>query len=185
MVSLIMELVRNCSFILTTGTGSQSRLRRLKNGLPQGSFLAPLLFNINICDLPVTISRKFAYADDLAIMYATFNWKTLEKTLSQDKATISSYLQKWKFKLSTAKMVSAAFHVNNKEARRDLFISIKGQSLPYCAEPMYLDIKMARALTFCRHLDSPSKTTRVGLLRRLVRPTWGAGSQHSAEPLWS
>ena len=76
-------------FTLTTGTGLQSRLRRPKNGVPQGSVLAFLLFNIYIHDLPVTIARKFAYAGDLAIMHATSNCKTLEETLSQDMATIS------------------------------------------------------------------------------------------------
>ena len=34
MVKMIMELVRNRSFTLTTGDSKQSRLRRLKNGLP-------------------------------------------------------------------------------------------------------------------------------------------------------
>ena len=46
MVQMIMELVRNRSFTLTTGDIKQSTLRRLRNGLPQGSVLAPLLFNI-------------------------------------------------------------------------------------------------------------------------------------------
>ena len=43
MVSMIMELIQNRSFTLTTGSGQRSRLRRLKNGVPQGSVLAPLL----------------------------------------------------------------------------------------------------------------------------------------------
>ena len=56
MVKMIMELVRNRSFTLTTGDSKQSRLRRLKNGVSQGSVLAPLLFNIYTYDLPSMIS---------------------------------------------------------------------------------------------------------------------------------
>ena len=73
MVKMIMELVRNRSFTFTTGDSKQSRLRRLKNGVPQGSVLAPLLFNIYTYDLPSTISRKFAYADDLALLHSSGN----------------------------------------------------------------------------------------------------------------
>ena len=43
MIRMIMELVRNRSFTLTTGDSKLSGLRRLKNGLPQGSVLASLL----------------------------------------------------------------------------------------------------------------------------------------------
>ena len=77
MVRMIMELVRNRSFTLTTGDSKQSRLRRLKNSVPQGSVLAPLLFNIYTYDFPSMISRKFAYADDLALLHSSGNWKDL------------------------------------------------------------------------------------------------------------
>ena len=69
MVHMIMEMVGNRSFTLTTGNGKRSRLRRLKNGVPQGSVSEPLLFNIYISDLSTTVSRKYAYADDLAIIH--------------------------------------------------------------------------------------------------------------------
>ena len=38
------------------------------------------------------ISRKFTYADDLALLYFSGNWKDLEGTLSQDMSTLSAYL---------------------------------------------------------------------------------------------
>jgi len=92
---------------LTTRNGKRSRLRSLKNGVPQGSVPTPLLFNIYISDLPTTISRKYAYADNLAIMNADGECQTVEGVLSKHIATVSEYLQTWKLKLSTTKTVSA------------------------------------------------------------------------------
>jgi len=82
MVHMITEMVSNRSFILTTGNGQRSRLRRLKNGVPQGSVMAPLLFNIYPSDLPATISRKYAYADVIATMHADGDWLSVEGALS-------------------------------------------------------------------------------------------------------
>ena len=134
MVHMIMEMVGNGSFILTTGNGQRSRLRRIKNGVPQGSVLAPLLFNIYTSDLPTTISRKYAYADDLAIMHADRDWQAVEGVLTKDMATLGEYLQTWKLKLSTAKTVSAVFNLNNKEAKRELKVNYNNKTLPFCSE---------------------------------------------------
>ena len=41
MIRMIIELVPNRTFTLTISDSKQSRLRRLRNGLPQGSVLAP------------------------------------------------------------------------------------------------------------------------------------------------
>ena len=58
------------------------------NGVPQVSVLPPLLFNTCISDLPTTISRKNAYADDLAIMHADTDWQAVEGVLAKDIATV-------------------------------------------------------------------------------------------------
>ena len=73
MVRMLMELVRNRSFTLTTGDSKQSRLRRLKNGVPQGSVLAFPLFNIYTYDFFSMISSKVAYADDLVLLHSSGN----------------------------------------------------------------------------------------------------------------
>ena len=176
MVKMIMELVRNRSFTLTTGDSKQSRLRRLKNGVPQGSVLAPLLFNIYTYDLPSMISRKFIYADDLALLHSSGNWKDLEGTLSQDMSTLSAYLQTWRLKLSHTKTVTTAFHLNNREAKRELKVYNNSRLLPFCPTPTYLGVKLDRSLTFRHHLVALRKklSSRVTLLRRLVGSGWGA-----------
>jgi len=169
-------MVGNRSFTFTNGNGQRSRLRRLKNGVPQGSVLAPLLFNIYISHLPTTISRKYAYADDLAIMHVDGDWQAVEGVLSKDMATLGEYLQTWKLKLSTTKTVSAAFHLNNKEAKGELKVNFNNET--FCSEPKYLGVTMDRSLTYRRHLESLRKklTSRVALLRRLAGSGWGAGT---------
>ena len=78
------------------------------------------------------ISRKFAYADDLALLHSSGNWKDLEGTLCQDMSTLSAYLQTWRLKLSHTKTVTTAFHLNNREAKRELKVYNNGGLLPFC-----------------------------------------------------
>jgi len=177
MVRMIMEMVGNRIFTFTTGNNKWSRLRHLTNGFPQGSVLAPLLFNIYTSDLPITLSRKYAHADDLAIMHAYGVWQAVEGELSKDMATMGKYLQTLKLKLSTAKMVSTVFHLNNKGAKRELKVNFDNETLPFCSEPKFLAVTLSRSLTYPRHLESLRKklTSRVTLLKRqLVGSGWGA-----------
>ena len=154
MIHMIMEMVGNRSFTLTTGNSKRNWLRYLKNSVPQGSVLAPLLFNIYISDRPTTISRKNAYADDLALMHADRDWQAVEGALSNDMETLGEYLQTWKLKLSTTKTVSAIFHLNNKESKRELKVNFNNDILPFCSEPKYLGVTLDRSLTYRRHLKS-------------------------------
>ena len=183
MVRMIMELVRNRSFTLITGNNKQSSLRRLENGVSQGSVLAPLILNIYTYDLPSMISRKFAYADELALLHSSGNWKDLEGTLSQDMSTLSAYLQTWKLKLSHTKTVTAAVHLNNREAKRELKVYNNVRLLLFCPTPTYLGIKLYRSLTFrhhCQHSGIAQKTIlarHTAELRRLVGSGWGASAK--------
>ena len=91
-------------------------------------------------------------------------------------ATLGEYIQTWKLKLNTTKTVSAAFHLNNKEAKRELKVNFNYESLPFCSEPKYLGVTLDRSLTYRRHFQSLRKelTSRVALLRRLAGSSWGA-----------
>ena len=116
------------------------------------------------------ISRKFAYADDLALLHSSGNWKDLEGTLSQDMSTLSAYLQTWRLNLSHTKMVTAAFYLNNQEAKHELKVYNNNRLLPFCPTPTYLVVKLDRLLTFCYHLVALHKKLSlcITLLRRLV-----------------
>ena len=176
---MIIELVQNRSFTLSTGDSMPSRLRRLKNGVPQGPVLAPLLFHIYIYDLPSITFKKYAYVDDLAILNSSGDWKVLERTLSKDMTTLSAYLQTWPLKLSHAKTVTTVFNLHNREAKRELKVKNNGKILPFLPMPTYLGVKLDRALTYRHHLEALHKklSTRVSLLRRLTSSRWGASAK--------
>ena len=162
--------------MITTGDSKPSRLRRLRNSVPQGSVLAPLLFNIYTNDVPSITSKKFAYADDLAILHTSGDWKELE---SQDMTALSEHLQTWRLKLSHTKTVTAAFHLHNREAKCELKVYNIGKTLPFCPVPTYLGVKLDRSLTYRPHLEALCKKlcARVSLLRRLAGTGWGASTK--------
>ena len=125
------------------------------------------------------ISIKFAYADDLELLHSSGNWKDLKGTLSQDMFILSLYLQTWKLKLSHTKTVTAAFHLNNLEAKHELKVYNNDRFLLFCATPAYLGVKLNRSFTFRHHLVALCKkqSSLVTLLRRLVGSGWGAGAK--------
>ena len=178
-VRMIKELVRNRSFTLTTGDSKPNRLRHLKNGVPQGLILAPLLFNISIYDLPSVTSKKYAYAQDLAILHSFGDRKVLKRTLNEDMTTLSANFQTWWLKLSHAKTEMAAFHLHNSEAKPELKVKNNGKILLFCPVPTYLGAKLDTALTYRHHLKALRKKLfkRFSLLRRLASSGWGAGAK--------
>jgi len=78
-------------------------------------------------------------------MHADGDWQAVEGVLSKDTAKLGEYLQTWKLKLSTMKTVSAVFHPNNKEGKRELKVN---ETLPFCSEPKYLGVTLDRSLTY-------------------------------------
>ena len=57
--------------------GDKSKTRKIKNGVPQGSVLAPTLFNVYISDMPQTKSIKLGYADDWVLAHQSTSLENL------------------------------------------------------------------------------------------------------------
>ena len=119
--------------------------------------LAPLLYNIYTYDLPSMTPQKYAYVGDLALLYASQDWKAVEDTLSQDMTTLSDYLQTWRLKFSNTKTVTAVFHLNNRETKRELNAYNNGNLLPPYPVSTYLGVKLDRSLFFRHHLKALRK----------------------------
>ena len=74
--------------------------------------------------------------------------------------TLSAYLQTWKLKLSHTKTMTAAFHLNNREAKRELKVYNNDRLLLFCPIPTYLWGKTGQIA----HVSSPSS----GIVRKTI-----------------
>ena len=154
MMSFIMDMLSTRSFVLHTNDGQRRRLGIMKNDVPPGSVLSPMLFNIYIGDiyLPETTSRKYGYADALAILLRRPSWKEMEEGLNKDMTILLDYLRKWRIQLSIGKTVSAAYHLHHREAKRELDVFVDNKRLVFQQDPNYLGVRLYRMLNFKHHI---------------------------------
>ena len=79
-------------------------------GVPQGSTLSPLLFNIYISDIPIMHNcEQYLYADDFALSSTAKNPKTIIKNLDIGLKKYARYCKKWKLKLNETKTEAIFF----------------------------------------------------------------------------
>jgi len=102
--------------------------------------------------------------------------------LTKDMATVGEYLQTWKLQISNTKTVSATFHLNNKEAKRELKVIYNNETLPFFSEPKYLGV----TLTYCRHLKSLRKklTSRLETTLRIATLALVHSTAEYCAPVW-
>ena len=155
----------------------KSRWRSQKNGLPKGSVLAPLLFNIYTNDQPLhTDCGRFIYADDLCITTQRRDFQHVEHTLELALDEMSIYYSSNHLKPNLAKTQICCFHLRNREAQRKLDVTWNSLELDHYPNPIYLGVTLDRTLSFKQHaLNTKAKVnTRNNLLRKLTNSRWGA-----------
>ena len=175
-VSIIKSLLENRRFYVELD-GRKSRWRNQKNGLPQGSVLAPILFNIYTNDQPEFADiRRFIYADDLSLATQSTSFETIETRLTEALEELTDYYTKNSLNANPGKTQVCAFHLNNHAAGRKLNITWNDQILENDSHPKYLGVTLDRTLSFSKHVQNVKAkiATRNNLLSKLANSTWGA-----------
>jgi hypothetical protein len=85
--------------------GSDSNIRLILHGVPQGSVLGPLLFLIYINDLNKSIhySNVYHFADDTNLLYIHSSPKTIQNKINKDLKGLYTWLLANKISLNVAK----------------------------------------------------------------------------------
>jgi hypothetical protein len=175
MVSLVEDMLSNRQFRVFVEDKS-SKFRFLNNGLPQGLVFSPILFNLYTNDLPPTNSRKFIYADDLAMAYQHQNFENVENGLSDDLIPLNKYFTKWRLCPNPQKTEVCCFHLVNNQKNRKLKVVFNETTIKHNYSPTYLGVTLDSSLTFKLHIEKLQQKlkTRNNIIHKLAGTSWGA-----------
>lgn len=148
--------------------GSSSPYFNIPAGVPQGSLLAPILFNILTNDIPTPKDcNLISYADDTALLCSSTKWniKLLRKRLTAGLEAIEKYLSVWKIKINSGKTEFIIFSKAQKMHRiKSNFPPVyKGVTFPWKEEVKYLGVTLDAKLMFKSHIERVIKQANANI----------------------
>lgn len=181
------DFISNRSIQVRVGT-TYSNVKQLDMGLPQGSILSPILFNIFIADLPTILNRDTTlvqFADDIC-MWRKVTMKRLtpkrsinhiQRVYQNELNNIEKYLKINGLSLSLEKTKIVLFNsgVNPKILPE---FHINGTRLQYTENMKFLGVFFNSKLNWSKHISHILTKARkaLNLLKVIVSHKWGQDS---------
>ena len=143
---------------------STSSLRPIKAGIPQGSVLGPLLYNIFTGDIPIPDDSSAliaTFADDTVLMYShnSLNIATSKLQVILDKTT--TWFAKWQLKINQTKTTQVIF--TNKTNYTPQHLTINNTKISIDTSAKYLGMHIDNKLTWKRHIMKKKEQLRIRL----------------------
>ena len=132
--------------------GASSTWMEDKHGVPQGSPLSPLLFNIFIAPALEGVDLERAlFADDMAVYASGASVPDICERISRSLKPLSAWARKWGVEFNFAK--SGATVLTQKHQTPTPAVTFQGKALIHLQQVQYLGVILDRRLSWKPHLE--------------------------------
>ena len=169
--------------------GLLSTKRKIEAGVPQGSVLGPILFNLYFNDISLSILKNLdasqaiktelaMFADDVALWVASKSTQQINNKLQQSLNNIESWMNKWRMKVSANKTVFTLFNKSNRDIGNQLKLEYKKTKLQHDKHPKFLGVILDPGLRLHKHVENITDRAhkRNNFLKSIKGKGWGASS---------
>lgn len=159
-ISIISKFLINRSFIVKLGN-SYSVPKQILAGVPQGSVLGPILFNVSNYDIPLSADFDLLqFADDTAVAISYDSAKGIESKINKYLFTLNKWYYNWKFILSEDKselihFVGSVRQIGpgRRRTARNFNIKINGTRILHTKSIKYLGVHFSANNRFNVHIN--------------------------------
>ena len=159
--------------------GTRSKTFILKEGLPQGSAISPLLFLVFINDIDVDLSMETLaslFADDTSIWCQGGKLEELAKKGMQPEIDkIIKWADEWKMAINSGKTKAMTISSSTAATGKELNLKVDGKPLGQVKKFKFLGITIDADLRFSDHATSLAKKCkkRNNILKSMAWKDWG------------
>lgn len=178
--SPIVKIIYNLCYVKVFNVYYNNSLNspRIKfSGLPQGSVLSPLLYNIYkfsfVDALPLNV-KYLQYADDIVIYQTGQNSESISLSINKALDSILNWLDDHSLSLSTEKTKAMLFSRCRK--RPNSYIKINGLNINFSDSVRFLGIELDSKINFKLHFNKVHVqcSKLLNILKYLKGTKWGA-----------
>lgn len=154
LVKIVQSFLSNRTFAVAVN-GESSSAHNIPFGVPQGSVLSPILYNVLTSDVLMVDGVSYAFfADDTAFLVSDKDPQIVITHLQAAMNNLQEFQRKWRIKLNAGKTQSIFF--TRRRAAQHLprrTITVNGQPTTWDDEVKYLGVLFDKKLKFDKHVN--------------------------------